>query len=94
MMSETTEEMEASDMGQYEGKELTDGFGTSGVLVTANHGTDNAGNVRHEFVIPGGKRVFRRHSEVQHTLKFGSPGSPEGEGAEFQEPSDAYDGDF
>jgi hypothetical protein len=95
MMTETdADDITPADLEQFEGKELADGFGTAGVLITANHGTDSNGNTRHKFLNPGGKTVYRRHSEVQHTIKFGSPGSLKGEGSEFQEPSDAYEGDF
>lgn len=89
-----SKEIAPDEMEQFEGKELADGFGSSGVLVDANHGTDRDGEPRHAFVVPGGKTVYRTHSEVQHSIQFGSPGSPEGMGQDFQEPSDAYDGDF
>jgi len=89
-----SKEISANELEQFEGKELGDAFGSSGVLVEANHGTDRNGEARHAFVAPDGKRVYRTHSEVQHSIQWGSPGSPSGEGQDFQDPSDAYEGDF
>lgn len=89
-----THDTTTDDMEQYEGMELADAFGTSGVLITANHGTDRNGERRHEFLVPGGKTVYRTDSEIQHTLEYGSAGSPKGVGSEFQEPSDVYEGEF
>lgn len=65
MSTEATEEMEASDMEQFEGQELRTEDGYSlGVLETAN-----LRGGRHKFRVPGGKTVSRPHDTVQIKLR-------------------------